>query len=66
MGFYKDSKKDVMHKMGLLINVDLSEFNNNLSQGFSKTQFETQISIFLSMKESYEEEYNERLNKHNK
>lgn len=66
LGFYKDCKKDVMHKMGLLINVDLSEFNNNLSQGFSKTQFEKQISIFLSMRASYEEEYNERLNKNNK
>lgn len=65
LGFFTDdkggkiSKKDVMIALGKAVNVDLSEYQNDLSRSLSdSTKLEKHLTIFDRLKDKMEEVFN--------
>lgn len=65
LGFFTDdkggriSKKEVMTAMGKAINVDLTDYQNDLSRSLSdSTKLEKHLNIFDRLKEKMEEVFN--------
>ncbi len=65
LGFFTDdkggkiSKKDVMIAVGKAVNVDLTEYQNDLSRSLSdSTKLEKHLTIFDRLKEKMEEVFN--------